>query len=228
MNVHSFKVYVTKTESLITKLEPIKPAYDKPKGIFIDVLPIDYHSNSYFCSLAAAYVTTFKCEIYEDHLTNNLPDSHSNIETSIVCFHLHFRLSRFMRNPKLLNQYMTEDDIRTIRKFTPVHESWEKKNYDKPADVRKRKRRQKYHQTKYGGTFIEYEYLTGRSPSDVENDYKILIPKACQDSPELDKSYSNSQSRLSCLPSWGRKLKPDGVLRDRVQRVYKRRKSFRR
>jgi hypothetical protein len=35
----------------------------------------------------------------------------------------------------------------------------------------------KYHLTKYGGSFIEYEYLTGRSPFDVENDYKILIPK---------------------------------------------------
>jgi hypothetical protein len=31
--------------------------------------------------------------------------------------------------------------------------------------------------TKYGGSFIEYEYLTGRSPFDVENDYKTLIPK---------------------------------------------------
>ena len=29
MNVHSFKVYVTETESFLTKLEPIKPTYDK-------------------------------------------------------------------------------------------------------------------------------------------------------------------------------------------------------
>ena len=80
---------------------------------------------------------------------------------------------------------MTKDDIRTIRKFTPIHETWEKRTdanlgtwyYDKPADVRKRIRRQKYHQTKYGGTFIEYEYLTSRSPYGVENDYKTLIPK---------------------------------------------------
>ena len=49
--------------------------------------------------------------------------------------------------------------------------------YNKPADERRRIRRQKYHQTKYGGTFIEYEYLTGRSPYDVKNDYKTLIPK---------------------------------------------------
>jgi hypothetical protein len=111
MNVHSFKVYVTETESFITKLEPIKPTYDKPKGTFIDKLSFDYHSNSYFCSLTAAYVAMFKCGISEDHLTNNLPVSHSNIVTSIVRFHLHFHLSRFMRNPKLLDQYITEDDI---------------------------------------------------------------------------------------------------------------------
>jgi hypothetical protein len=80
-----------------------------------------------------------------------------------------------MRNPKLVDQYITEDAIRTIRKFTPVHETWVRRTvsshanlgtwyYDKPAGVRKRIRRQKYHQTKYGGTFIEYEYLTDRSP----------------------------------------------------------------
>jgi hypothetical protein len=93
MNVHSFKVYVMKTESFITKLELIKPVYDKSENAFIDQLPFDYHSDSYFRSLAAAYVATFKCGISEDHLTNNLPDSHSNIVTSIVGFHLHFPLS---------------------------------------------------------------------------------------------------------------------------------------
>ena len=81
MNVHSFKVYVTETESFLTKLEPIKPTYDKSNGTFIDVLPFDYHSNSCFCSLAAAYVAMFKCGISEDHFTNNLPDSHSNKPT---------------------------------------------------------------------------------------------------------------------------------------------------
>ena len=110
MNVHSFKVYVTETESFITKLDHIKPMYNKPKGTFIDMLPFDYHFDSYFCSLAAAYITTFKCGISEDHLTNNLPDSHSDIVTSIVRFHLHFHLSGFMRNPKLLDQYITKDD----------------------------------------------------------------------------------------------------------------------
>ena len=93
-----------------------------------------------------------------------------------------------MRNPKLLDQYITKDDIRTIRKFTPVRETWEKRTdsshanlgtwyYSKPASERSKIRRQKYHLTKYGGTFIEYEYLTGRSPYDVENDYKTFIPK---------------------------------------------------
>jgi hypothetical protein len=95
-----------------------------------------------------------------------------------------------LRNLKLLDQYITKDDIRTIRKFTPVHETWERRTdsshanlgtwyYDKPVNERARIRRQKYHLTKYGGTFIEYEYeyLTGRSPYSVENDYKTLIPK---------------------------------------------------
>ena len=127
MNAHSFKIYVTETESFITKLDPIKPTHDKPKGIqAVDKLLFDYHSDSYFCSLAAAYVPMSKCGISEDRLTNYLPDSHSYIVTSIVRFHHHFHLSRFMRNPKLLDQYITKDDMKTIRKFTPVHETWEK------------------------------------------------------------------------------------------------------
>jgi hypothetical protein len=188
MDVHTFKVYVTETGNFLTKLEPIKPVYDKPKDTFINTIPFDYHFNSYFCSLTACYVGMFKSGISEDHLTNSFPNSHSNIVTSIVRFHLHFHLSRFMRNPKFLDQYLTRDDIRTIRKFTPVHETWERRTdsshanlgtwyYDKPVSEQRRIRRQKYHRTKYGGTFIEYECLTGRSPFDVENDYKTLIPK---------------------------------------------------
>jgi hypothetical protein len=113
MDVHTFKVYVTETENFLTKLEPIKPVYDKPKDTFINTIPFDYHSNSYFCSLAACYVAMFKSGISED----------------------------------------------------------------KPVSEQRKIRRQKYHQTKYGGTFIEYEYLTGRSPFDVESNYKTLIPK---------------------------------------------------
>jgi hypothetical protein len=60
MDAHTFKVYVTETENFLTKLEPIKPSYDKPPETFINTVPFDYHSNSYFCSLAACYVAMFK------------------------------------------------------------------------------------------------------------------------------------------------------------------------
>jgi hypothetical protein len=48
VNVNSFKVYVTDTESFLTKLYRIKPTYNKPKSTFIDKQSFDYHSNSYF------------------------------------------------------------------------------------------------------------------------------------------------------------------------------------
>jgi hypothetical protein len=75
-----------------------------------------------------------------------------------------------MRNPTLLDQYITKDDMTTIRKFTPVHETWEKRTdsshanlgtwyYDKPVDERR----------------------TGRSPYDVKNDYKTLSLKNPED-----------------------------------------------
>jgi hypothetical protein len=242
MDVHTFKVYVTETGNFLTKLEPIKSVYDKPKDTFINTIPFDYHSNSYFCSLATCYVAMFKSGISEDHLTNNFPNSHSNIVTSVVRFHLHFHLSRFMRNPKLLDQYLTRDDIRTIRKFTPVHETWERRTdsshanigtwyYDKPVNERGRIRRQKYHLTKYGGTFIEYEYLTGRShrylvdhPSTLKMTIRPLFLKHPEDLPKLDKSYSSNRSKHLCTLFWGHRPKLGGVLRVRVQRACKRRR----
>jgi hypothetical protein len=53
MDVHTFRVYVTETENFLTKLEPIKPSYNKPPETFINTVPFDYHSDSYVCSLAA-------------------------------------------------------------------------------------------------------------------------------------------------------------------------------
>ena len=86
MDVHTFKVYVTETGNFLTKLEPIKPVYDKPKYTFINTMPFDYHSNSYFCSLAACYVAMFKSGISEDHLTNSFPNSlqYSNLHCSLL------------------------------------------------------------------------------------------------------------------------------------------------
>ena len=197
-------------------------------------MSFDYHSNSYFCSLAACYVAMFKSGISEDHLTNNFPNSHSNIVTSIVRFHLHFHLSRFMRNPNLLDQYLTSDDKWTIRKYTPVRETWVRRTvsshanigtwyYDLPASEQKKIRRQKYHLTKYGASFIEYEYLTGRSPFD-DHPIKPLFQKHPVDLTKLDRNYFSNLSRHLCTLFWGHRLKPDGVLRVRVKKAYKRRR----
>ncbi|CAB3986790.1 Hypothetical predicted protein [Paramuricea clavata] len=68
------------------------------------------------------------------------------------------------------NDIESQEDRLFPRKHRNIH-------YGLPVSERKRIRRQKYRLTKYGGSFIEYEYLTGRSPFDVENDYKTLIPK---------------------------------------------------
>jgi hypothetical protein len=106
------------------------------------------------------------------------PNAKSNIVTSIVRYHLYFHMTRFMRNPILLDRYITEDDIRTIRKFAPVKETSDRRYesshanigtwyYDKPPEVRNRIRNQKYIRRKYGGTSIQFEYLTAISLYDV-------------------------------------------------------------
>lgn len=117
-------------------MKPIEPKYLSTIQ-FIENSHFDYEKNSYFCSLAAAYVTAFKCGISEKHLTNSFPNAKSNIVTSIVRYHLYFHMTRFMRNPKLFDRYITEDDIWTIRKFAPVKETWKRRYESSHANIRK-------------------------------------------------------------------------------------------
>ncbi|CAB3977328.1 Hypothetical predicted protein [Paramuricea clavata] len=197
MDLHTFKIYVSETEYFPVNLEYTTPQYTET-GKFVDAIPLDYHKNSYFRSLAACYVSTFKSGISEDHLNNSI--SHSQLVTSTVKFHVHYQMEKFMKNPKLLDHYLTEDDLVTIRKHTPVRETWERRTLSShanvgtwycglPVDVRRKIRRQHYVRTPYGGTYIEYEYLTGRFPKDVANDYKIFIPKTSRNKVSIRMGY---------------------------------------
>jgi hypothetical protein len=57
-----------------------------------------------------------------------------NIVTSIVRFHLHFHLSRFMRNPKLLDEYITKDNMKPSENSHPLTK-WGKKERTPPMQT---------------------------------------------------------------------------------------------
>ncbi|CAB4011567.1 Hypothetical predicted protein [Paramuricea clavata] len=185
VNFHTFPIYVSETDFFPVDLEYTKPEY-VGTGNFVNLIPFDYHQNSYFRSLAACYIATFKSGISENHLNNTLSDSH--LITSIVKFHVHYQMEKFMKDQKLIDHYLNEDDLYVLGKYMPTTETWERRTlsshanlgtwyYGLPADTRQRIRNRHYVRTRYGGTFIEYEYLTKRLPKNVTEDYKIFIPK---------------------------------------------------
>ncbi|CAB3991950.1 Hypothetical predicted protein [Paramuricea clavata] len=89
----------------------------------------------------------FKSGISENHLNNFISNSH--LVTSIVKFHVHYQMEKFMKNPKLLDHLLTDDDLYITKKYMPVHETWERRTlsshanvgtwyYGLPADTRKK------------------------------------------------------------------------------------------
>ncbi|CAB4004638.1 Hypothetical predicted protein [Paramuricea clavata] len=155
VNFHTFPIYVSETDSFPVDLEYTIPEYTGT-GNFVNLIPFDYHQNSYFRSLAACYVATFKSGISENHLNNTLSNSH--LITAIVKFHVHYQTEKFMKNPKLLDHYLSEDDLYVLKKYMPTTETWERRTlsshanlgtwyYGLPADTRQRIRNQHYVQT---------------------------------------------------------------------------------
>jgi hypothetical protein len=238
IDAHKFRVYVTEDDNFLVSLKPINPVYtpDVPRTRFITDESFDYKTNPYFRSLAACYVVMFKSGLSEAHLINAFPEAHSNMLTSVVRFHLHYQMSRFMNKPDELDRYLTDDDTRTIRKHTPVRETWVSKTaqthvnigtwyYGLPAAKRKRIRRQKYHRTKYGGTFIVYEYLTGSEPNDVKNDYKYLIPETSHGLTTLGQKLFQQSAEAFVYSVLGAQVKTRWSITAQGQRAYRRRST---
>ncbi|CAB3987898.1 Hypothetical predicted protein [Paramuricea clavata] len=168
VNFHTFKIYVSETDSFPVDLEYTTPEYTGT-GNFVNLIPFDYHQNSYFRSLAACYIATFKSGISENHLNNTLPDSH--LITSIVKFHVHYQMEKFMKDSRLMDHYLNEDDLYILGKYMPTTETWERRTlsshanlgtwyYGLPADTRRRIRNHHYVRTRYGGTILMgYNYF---------------------------------------------------------------------
>ncbi|CAB3996260.1 Hypothetical predicted protein [Paramuricea clavata] len=152
VNFHTFKIYVSETDSFPVDLEYTTPEYTGT-GNFVNLIPFDYHQNSYFRSLAACYIATFKSGISENHLNNTLSDSH--LITSIVKFHVHYQMEKFMKDSRLMDHYLNEDDLYVLGKYMPTTETWERRTlsshanigtwyYGLPADTQQKIRNQHY------------------------------------------------------------------------------------
>ncbi|CAB4030360.1 Hypothetical predicted protein, partial [Paramuricea clavata] len=168
VDIHEGLRYVTIGCNLANRSQNINP--DGYPSSIISSLPIDgtkplfgtttkYNDieSEDFRSLAACYITTFKSGISENHLNNTLSDSH--LITSIVKFHVHYQMEKFMKDPKLLDHYLNEDDLHILGKYMPTTETWERRTlsshanigtwyYGLPTDTRRIIRNQRYVRTR--------------------------------------------------------------------------------
>ena len=114
VSVNSFKIYVT-------------------DGLFFDVnLPEldirnnessnDYKDNSYLAALFAAYIATYSCGISEEHFNYDGP----KIISSIARYHLYFHMRRFVRQPRKMSKYITQEIEKIVLNNKPAVYKWTK------------------------------------------------------------------------------------------------------
>ena len=118
--VNKFKVYVNNKEYFMSNFKPLEASWSKGKVINemtvddIRKAGFDYKTEPYFAMIAAAYVTTFLSGIS----VLNLQDRQGTpkVITSIVRYHLYYTISKFMKNPALLDKY----DLTKVKEHIPI------------------------------------------------------------------------------------------------------------
>ena len=67
--------------------------------------------------LLATYISTFLSGISIKNLTD---DSTPNVIKSIARFHVYYTIARFMKNPKLMQEYITPEVIKAVCSHIPI------------------------------------------------------------------------------------------------------------
>ena len=66
--------------------------------------------------ISAAYIATYLCGISMEHLSPSRSSNVPNLITTIMRYHLHYTIRKFMANPRLLDKY----DIEVVKNNIPV------------------------------------------------------------------------------------------------------------
>ena len=74
-------------------------------------------NSNYFNMLLATYIATFLSGISLKNLTD---DNTSNVIKSIARFHVYYTIARFMKNPTLMQDYISPEVIRVVRSHIPI------------------------------------------------------------------------------------------------------------
>ena len=118
-DVARFNIYVTKDDSFPSNFQDLDIAW---KGTDIRKVSVD-ENDPYFCSLLAACVISHVGGISRKHFQENAP----KIVTSIARYCVYYHLKRFLKDPRKLGPYLTEDLRDLVKNNLRVRKVWKRK-----------------------------------------------------------------------------------------------------
>ena len=114
VDVNSFKIYVADDLFFNANLPKLEIRNNESSN--------DYKDNPYLAALFAAYIATYSCGISEEHFNYD----GSKIISSIARYHLYFHMRRFIRQPRKMSKYITQEIETTVLNNKPVVYKWTK------------------------------------------------------------------------------------------------------
>ena len=114
VDVNSFKIYVTDDLFFDVNLPEFNIRNNESSN--------DYKDNSYLAALFAAYIATYSCGISKEHFNYDGP----KIISSIARYHLYFHMRRFIRQPRKMSKYITQEIEKIVLNNKPVVYKWTK------------------------------------------------------------------------------------------------------
>ena len=123
-NVTQFSIFVTNTKNFTSNFESLDTTL-KDEGKVKDVRKAKVDKDDpYFASLIAAYVLSQKGGVSLEHLEEN-PKIPKII--SIARFYVCYHIQRFLRDRTKLSRFVTQNDLKVIKKNIPTQTFWETK-----------------------------------------------------------------------------------------------------
>ena len=120
-DVTKFDIYVTGTGSFQSNFEGLNTSWT---GTAKDITKMKVDKEDlYFASLLAACIISHKSGISRKHLTGDTP----KIITSIARYYIYYHMKRFLRDPRKMDSFITNDMLELVKKNIPTRTVWTNK-----------------------------------------------------------------------------------------------------
>lgn len=120
-DVTKFRIYVNDSDSFLSNFETLNTSWKNNTARDITKFAVDIE-DPYFASLMAATIVPHVSGISRKHLTGS-----QGVITSTARYYLYYHMKRFLKDPRKMNSYITEDLKKLIKKNLPVKTTWKRK-----------------------------------------------------------------------------------------------------